>query len=121
MNLFIIIILFIEYILVKCLYSDYYINNVGEREYPKEYQVTIKLWVFVMWVGGSLAASSFHIMLGIVVSILILLFFGMFSKIRDNVYFYPTGIINSILRIKIFRKLNNIEVKRVQYPLCASN
>ena len=56
MNLFIIIILFIEYILVKCLYSDYYINNMGEREYPKEYQVTIKLWVFVIWVGGSLAA-----------------------------------------------------------------
>ena len=117
MNLFIIIILFIEYILVKCLYGDYYINNVGEREYPKEYQVTIKFWVFVMWVGGSLAASSVHIMLGIVVSILILLFFGMFSKIRDNVYFYPTGIINSILRIKIFRKIFNFIDKIINYDL----
>ena len=82
---------------VKCLYSDYYINNVGEREYPKEYQVTIKFWVFVMWVGGSLVASSLNIMLGIVVSILILLFFGMFSKIRDNVYFYPTGDRKSVV------------------------
>lgn len=117
MNLLIIIILFIEYILVKCLYSDYYINNVGEREYPKEYQVTIKFWVFVMWVGGSLAASSVHIMLGIVVSILILLFFGMFSKIRDNVYFYPTGIMNSILRIKIFRKIFNFIDKIINYNL----
>ena len=117
MNLLIIIVLFIEYILVKCLYSDYYINNVGEREYPKEYQVTIKLWVFVIWVGGSLLASSFNIMLGIVVSILILLFFGMFSKIRDNVYFYPTGIINSILRIKIFRKIFNFIYKIINYDL----
>lgn len=117
MNLFIIIILFIEYILVKCLYSDYYINNMGEREYPKEYQVTIKFWVFVMWVGGSLLASSFHIILGIVLSILILLFFSMFSKIRDNVYFYPTGIINSILRIKIFRKIFNFIDKIINYDL----
>ena len=117
MNLLIIIVLFIEYILVKCLYSDYYINNVGEREYPKEYQVTIKLWVFVIWVGGSLLASSFNIMLGIVVSILILLFFSMFSKIRDNVYFYPTGIINSILRIKIFRKIFNFIYKIINYDL----
>lgn len=117
MNLFIIIILFIEYILTKCLYGDYYINDEGEREYPKEYQVTIKLWVFVIWVGGSLLASSFNIMLGIVVSILILLFFGMFSKIRDNVYFYPTGIINSILRIKIFRKIFNFIDKIINYDL----
>ena len=117
MNLLIIIILFIEYILVKCLYSDYYINNVGEREYPKEYQVTIKFWVFVMWVCGSLLASSFHIILGIVLSILILLFFSMFSKIRDNVYFYPTGIINSILRIKIFRKIFNFIDKIINYDL----
>ena len=117
MNLFIIIILFIEYILVKCLYSDYYINNEGEREYPKEYQITIKLWVFVIWVGGSLVASSFHIILGIVLSILILLFFGMFSKIRDNVYFYPTGIMNSILRIKIFRKIFNSIDKIINYDL----
>ena len=117
MNLFIIIILFIEYILSKCLYSDYYINDEGEREYPKEYQVTIKLWVFVIWVGGSLAASSVHIILGIVVSILILLFFGMFSKIQDDVYFYPTGIINSILRIKIFRKIFNFIDKIINYDL----
>ena len=117
MNLLIIIVLFIEYILVKCLYSDYYINNVGEREYPKEYQVTIKFWVFVMWVCGSLAASSFHIILGIVLSILILLFFSMFSKIRDSVYFYPTGIINSILRIKIFRKIFNFIDKIINYDL----
>lgn len=117
MNLLIIIILFIEYILVKCLYSDYYINNVGEREYPKEYQVTIKFWVFVMWVCGSLLASSFHIILGIVLSILILLFFSMFSKIRDNVYFYPTGIVNSILRIKIFRKIFNFIDKIINYDL----
>lgn len=117
MNLLIIIILFIEYILVKCLYSDYYINNVGEREYPKEYQVTIKFWVFVMWVCGSLLASSFHIILGIVLSILILLFFSMFSKIRDNIYFYPTGIINSILKIKIFRKIFNFIDKIINYDL----
>lgn len=117
MNLLIIIILFIEYILVKCLYSDYYINNVGEREYPKEYQVTIKFWVFVMWVCGSLLASSFHIILGIVLSILILLFFSMFSKIRDNIYFYPTGIVNSILRIKIFRKIFNFIDKIINYDL----
>lgn len=117
MNLLIIIILFIEYILVKCLYSDYYINNVGEREYPKEYQVTIKFWVFVMWVCGSLLASSFHIILGIVLSILILLFFSMFSKIRDNIYFYPTGIVNSILRIKIFRKIFNFIDKIINYNL----
>jgi len=117
MNLLIIIILFIEYILVKCLYSDYYINNVGEREYPKEYQVTIKFWVFVMWVCGSLLASSFHIILGIVLSILILLFFSMFSKIRDNVYFYPTGIVNSILRIKIFKKIFNFINKIINYEL----
>lgn len=117
MNLLIIIILFIEYILVKCLYSDYYINNVGEREYPKEYQVTIKFWVFVMWVCGSLLASSFHIILGIVLSILILLFFSMFSKIRDNIYFYPTGIVNSILRIKIFKKIFNFINKIINYDL----
>ena len=117
MNLLIIIVLFIEYIIAKCLYSDYDINNEGEREYPKEYQVTIKLWVFVIWVGGSLAASSFHIMLGIVLSILILLFFSMFSKIRDTVYFYPTGIMNSILRIKIFRKIFNFIDKIINYDL----
>lgn len=117
MNLLIIIILFIEYIFSKCLYSDYHINNEGEREYPKEYQITIKFWVFVIWVGGSLLASSFHIILGIVLSILILLFFSMFSKIRDNIYFYPTGIMNSILRIKIFRKIFNFIDKIINYDL----
>lgn len=112
------IILFLEYSFVKCIYTNYdYDYKTDKKRYDKEDQVKFKLWAFVPWVIASLFASAIHLLLGIVVSIILLLIYGLIAIPYNDMYFHVSGPIRSLLEIKPIKKFFAFINKIINYEL----